>query len=99
MAMIQRKGMDIFKIFKQRFQCDVSRNRKNARIKKYVCFIALTLAWSLGKCLKTQPDGFLFSFLRTQRILMDEKTRRISAKEHVKQLFKFNAMQLHVITS
>ena len=72
-AMIQRKEMDIFKIFKQHFQCDVSRNRQNARKKKYVCFIALTLAWSLGKCLKTQPDGFLFSFLRTQQMFMDEK--------------------------
>ena len=29
---------------------------------------------TLGRCLNTQPNGLMFSFLRTQQMLMHEKT-------------------------
>ena len=41
----------------------------------HVCFIALTLARSLGRCLKTRPKGLVFKQLhRDQQVLMHEKT-------------------------
>ena len=29
----------------------------------HVCFTALAFAWSLGRCLNTQPDGLVFKQL------------------------------------
>ena len=58
---IQCKKMDNL-MFKQRFQCELSWNKvKYARITiTHVYFIALTLAGSLGRCLKTGPVGLMF---------------------------------------
>ena len=55
-----RKGM-----FKRRFQRGLCWNLvKYARITiTLVCFIALTLAGSLGRCLNTRPNGFVFKQL------------------------------------
>ena len=52
-------------MFKQRFRCELGWNKvKYARITiTHVCFIALTLAWSLGRCLKTRPLGLVFKQL------------------------------------
>ena len=46
----------------QRFQCELGWNKvKYARITiTHVCFIALTLAGSLGRCLNTRPIGLVF---------------------------------------
>ena len=54
---IQCKKMDN-SLFKQRFLCKLGMNKvKYARITiTHVCFIALTLAGSLGKCLITRPS-------------------------------------------
>ena len=61
---IQWKKMDNL-MFKQRFRCELGWNKvKYARITiTHVCFIALTLAWSLGRCLKTRPLGLVFKQL------------------------------------
>ena len=58
----------MFKICFQRFYV------KYARISiTHVCFIALTIAASLGRCLST--NGLVFiSFLGTRQMLMHEKT-------------------------
>ena len=52
-------------MFKRRFQCGLCRNQvKYARITiTHVCFIALTLAGSLGRCLNTRPNGLVFKQL------------------------------------
>ena len=52
-------------MFKQRFRCELGWNKvKYARITiTHGCFIALTLAWSLGRCLKTRPLGLVFKQL------------------------------------
>ena len=57
---IQRKKRDIL-MFLQRFQCKFGWNKvKYARITiTHVCFIALALAGSLGRCLSTLPMGLL----------------------------------------
>ena len=49
---------------------------KHARITiTHVCFIPLTLAGSLGRCLKTRPNGLTFKQLpRDAAVLMHEKT-------------------------
>ena len=49
-------------MFQQRFQCEFGWNKvKYARITiTHVCFIALTLAGSLGRCLNTRPIGLVF---------------------------------------
>ena len=49
-------------LFSQRFQCELGWNKvKYARITiTHVCFIALTLAGSLGRCLNTRPIGLVF---------------------------------------
>ena len=49
-------------MFQQRFQCEFGWNKvKYARITiTHVCFIALTLAGSLGRCLNTRPISFVF---------------------------------------
>ena len=49
-------------MFKQRYQCESVWNKvKYARITiTNVCFIALTLAGSLGSCLNTRPIGLMF---------------------------------------
>ena len=49
---------------------------KYARITiTHVCFIALTLAGSLGRCLNTRPNSLVLdSFLGTRQMLMHEKT-------------------------
>ena len=49
---------------------------KYARITiTHVCFIALTLAASLGRCLNTRPNGLVFKQLPQDRqMLMHEKT-------------------------
>ena len=49
-------------MFLQRFQCELGWNKvKNARITiTHVCFIALTLDGSLGRCLNTRPIGLVF---------------------------------------
>ena len=51
---IQRKKMDIW-MFQQRFQCEFGWSKvKYARITiTHVCFIALSLATSLERCLST----------------------------------------------
>ena len=61
---IQCKKMYIF-MFKWCFQCSVGWNQvKYARITvTHVCFIALTLAWSLGRFLNTRPNGLVFKQL------------------------------------
>ena len=58
---IQCKKTDIL-MLKRRFQCDLGWNQvKYARIMiTHVCFIALTLAQSLGRCLSTSPNGLVF---------------------------------------
>ena len=58
---IQRKKMDNL-MFQQRFQHEFGWNKvKYARITiTHVCFIALTLAGSLGRCLNTRPIGLVF---------------------------------------
>ena len=52
-------------MFKRRFQRGLCWNQvKYARITiTHVCFIALTLAWSLGRCLNTRPNGLVFKQL------------------------------------
>ena len=64
---IQCKTIDIF-MFQRRFQCGFGWTQvKYARITiTHVCFIALTLAGSLGQCLN--------SFLGIWQMLMHEKT-------------------------
>ena len=54
----QCKKMDIL-MFKRRFQCGFGWNQlKYARIMIiHVCFIALTLAGSLGRCLNSWPNS------------------------------------------
>ena len=49
-------------MFQQRFRCEFGWNKVNyARITiTHVCFIALTLAGSLGRCLNTRPIGLVF---------------------------------------
>ena len=61
---IQSKKRDIL-MFKRRFQCDLGWNQvKYAWITvTHVCFIALTLAGSLGQCLTTRPNGLVFKQL------------------------------------
>ena len=61
---IQCKKKDIL-MFLQRFQCEFGWNRgKYARITIInFCFIALTLTWSLGRCLNTPPIGLVFKQL------------------------------------
>ena len=74
---IKCKKMDIFKMFKRRFQRGLCWNQvKYARITiTHVCFIALTLAGSLGRCLNTRPNGLVFKQLpRDRQMLMHEKT-------------------------
>ena len=58
---IQCKKMDNL-MYQQRFQCEFGWNKvKYARITiTHVCFIALTLAGSLGRCLNTRPIGRVF---------------------------------------
>ena len=58
---IQCKKMDNL-MFKQRVQCQLGWNKvKYAGIMiTYVCFIALTLAGSLWRCLNTRPIGLAF---------------------------------------
>ena len=64
----QCKKRDIL-MFLQRFQCEFGWNKvKYARIMiTHVCFIALTLAESLARCLSTQPTGHLFKHLPQER--------------------------------
>ena len=52
-------------MFKRRFQQGLCSNQvKHARITiTHVCFIALTLAGSLGRCLNTRPYGLVFKQL------------------------------------
>ena len=52
-------------MFMRLFQRGVCLNRvKYARITiTHVCFIALTLAGSLGRCLNTRPNGLVFKQL------------------------------------
>ena len=59
---VSEKG---YLMFKRRFQRCLSCNQvKYARITiKHVFFIALTLAGSLGQCLKTRPKGLVFKQL------------------------------------
>ena len=61
---IQWKKMDIL-MFKQCFQYGFGWDQvKYARITiTHVCFIALTLAGPLGRCLNTQPNGLVFKQL------------------------------------
>ena len=61
---IQCKKMDNL-MFKQRFLCELGWNKvKYARITiTHVCFIALTLAKSLGRCLNSRPLGLVFKQL------------------------------------
>ena len=61
---IQCKKRDIL-MLKRCFQCGLSWNQvKYARITiTHVCFIALTLAWSLGGCLTTRPNSLVFKQL------------------------------------
>ena len=73
---IQCKKMDNL-MFKQRFQCKSGWNKvKYARIMiTYVCFIALTLAGSLGWCWTLGLSASCSnSILGTQQTLMHEKT-------------------------
>ena len=58
------KKRDILMI-KRRFQCGLCWNQvKYARMTTtHVCFIALTLAWSVGRCLNTRPNGLVFKHL------------------------------------
>ena len=67
-------------MFQQRFQCDFGGNNwvKYARITiTHVCFIALALAGSLGRCLNTRHIDFVKLF-GTRQMLMHEKTCVIS---------------------
>ena len=52
-------------MFKRRFQCGLGRNEvKYARITiTHVSIIALTLAWSLGRCKNTLLNGLVFKQL------------------------------------
>ena len=52
-------------MFKPRFQHGLCRNQvKYARITiTHVCFIALTLAGYLGRCINTRPNGLVFKQL------------------------------------
>ena len=61
-------------MFKPHFQCGLGLNQvKYARITiTHVCFIALTLAGSLGRCLNTAECSN--SFLGTRQMLLHEKT-------------------------
>ena len=65
-------------MFKRSFQRALCRYQvKYARITiTHVCFIPLTLAVSLGGCLKTRPDGLVFKQLSPggRQMLMHEKT-------------------------
>ena len=63
-------------MFKRCFQCGLCWNRvKYARITiTHVCFIALTLAGSLGQCLNILTALCSNSFLGTRQMLMHEKT-------------------------
>ena len=58
------KKRDIL-MFKRRFRCGLGRNQvKYARITiTHVCFIALTLAGFLGRCLNTRPNSLMFKQL------------------------------------
>ena len=69
------KKRDIL-MFKPRFQCRLDWNWvKYARITiTHVCFIALTLAKSLGRCLNTPPNDLVFKQLPPDpQMLMHEK--------------------------
>ena len=61
---IQCKKRDIL-MFKRCFQCGLGWNQvKYARITiTHVCFIALTLAGALGRCLNTRPNSLMFKQL------------------------------------
>ena len=52
-------------MFKKRFQCDFGWKKvKYTRITiTRVCFIVLTLAGSLGRCLNNRPIGLVFKQL------------------------------------
>ena len=58
------KKRDIL-MFKRLFRCGLGWNQvKYARITiTHFCFIALTLVWSLGRCLNTGPNGLVFKQL------------------------------------
>ena len=73
---IQCKKMDNL-MFEQRFQCELGWNKvKHARITiTHVCFIALTLAGSLGWCCTLGLSASCSnSTLGTRQMLMHEKT-------------------------
>ena len=61
---IQCKKRDIL-MFRRNFQCGYGSNQvKYARIMiTHVCFIALTFAGSLGRCLNTWPTGLVLKQL------------------------------------
>ena len=57
-----RKGIfNVKATFSEQFML---KSGKNARIMiKHVCFMALSFAGSLGRCLNTRPDGLVFKQL------------------------------------
>ena len=82
---IQCKKGDIL-MFKRRFQCGLGWNQlKYSRIRiTHVCFIAYTLAGSLGGCLNTLPNGLVFKQLPwNPQLLMHEKTCVIPLFNHI----------------
>ena len=82
---IQCKKMDNL-MFEQRFQCELGWNKaKYARITiTHVCFIALTLAGSLGWCWKLGLSASCSnSILGTRQMLMHEKTCVIPIIYHI----------------
>ena len=71
-------------------------SHQNARIAiTHVCFIALTFAKSLGRCLNTQPAASCSnSFLRTWQMLMHQKKRVIPILRSLKLCTIFFKMAL-----
>ena len=87
---IQCKKMDNL-MFKQRFQCELSWNKvKYARVTiTHVCFIALTLAGSLGWCWTLGLSASCSkSILGARQMLMHEKTCVIPILKHYKNVLK-----------
>ena len=72
-------------MFKQRSQCEMGWDKvKYARITiTHVCFIALTLAGSLVRCLNTLPICLVFEQLpRDRQMYMHEETNVIPIFEY-----------------
>ena len=77
-------------MFKRCFQCGLCWNQvKYARITiTHVCFIALTLAGSLGRCLNTRPSGLVFKQLPQDPANVNAWKNMCDPYNHLIQPFK-----------